>query len=199
MAGRVVAAGRDDAARLASGELVYQGVVRTPLCALGPRIEFRGAHYNVMNELFATSADVYRLTGELDPAHDQHPAADGAPKDRAATQRRLARMIGLDARDASDEQWLRFARTWRERQLTELRDNAARVVAAHDLPAHAPVGRRRLRRLSCARARGVDAAPVPFHRLADAVGWRRSARLGARRGALRRRGAAREGARACGW
>ena len=39
-----------------------------------------------MNEFFATTADVYRLTGELDPAHDQHPSADNAPKDLAATR-----------------------------------------------------------------------------------------------------------------
>ena len=33
----------------------------------------RGRTLNVMNEFFATTADVYRLTGELDPAHDQQP------------------------------------------------------------------------------------------------------------------------------
>ena len=59
-----------DAARLATGELVYHGVVRTPLCALAARVPFRGSAVSVMNEFFATTADVYRLTGELDPAHD---------------------------------------------------------------------------------------------------------------------------------
>ena len=33
---------RSDAQRLASGELVYQGVVRTPLCALAQRVDWRG-------------------------------------------------------------------------------------------------------------------------------------------------------------
>ena len=50
-----------------------------------------------MNEWFATTADVYRLLGELDPAHDQQPAADNGDKDLPATRRRLARMIGRDA------------------------------------------------------------------------------------------------------
>ena len=137
--GVVVALGNDDATRLTHGELVYHGVARTPLCAFGPRIEFGGVERNVMNELFATAADVYRLTGELDEAHDAHPAPDGAGKDRAATQRRLARMIGLDGRDGSDDDWLRFARYWRARQLDLLVGNAARVVEGRSVAADAPV------------------------------------------------------------
>ncbi len=128
---------RSDAQRLASGELVYQGVVRTPLCALARRIGWRGEQLNVMNEFFATTADVYRLTGELDPAHDQQPSADHAAKDEAATCARLARMIGLDARDASAEQWLAFAHDWRAQQIAELRGQLDRVSAAFGLGAPA--------------------------------------------------------------
>jgi probable H4MPT-linked C1 transfer pathway protein len=135
--GVVPTTSRSDAQRLASGELVYQGVVRTPLCVLARRIGWRGARLNVMNEFFATTADVYRLTGELDPAHDQQPSADHAAKDVAATCARLARTIGLDARDASVEQWLAFAREWRAQQLGELRDQLDRVSAASGLRAPA--------------------------------------------------------------
>ncbi len=122
-----------DRDRLASGELVYQGVVRTPLCALAQRIAFQGQALNVMNECFATTADVYRLTGELDPDHDLHPAADGAAKTPAATRARLARMVGCDVRDASDADWLAFARTWREAQLALIATELARVLDAHRL------------------------------------------------------------------
>ncbi|HET9205470.1 MAG TPA: hydantoinase/oxoprolinase family protein [Burkholderiaceae bacterium] len=131
--GRVQASGRSDAERLQRGELVYHGVVRTPLCALAQRIDWRGVPSNVMNEFFATTADVYRLTGELDAAHDQHPSADNAPKDTAHSCARLARMIGLDARDAGAEEWIAFARQWRARQCDELRAQVARVAAAHAL------------------------------------------------------------------
>ena len=131
--GRVLGTSRTDAQRLASGELVYHGVVRTPLCALGPRIAWRSDELNVMNEFFATTADVYRLTGELDPAHDLHPSADNAPKDLAATRRRLARMIGLDARDAAPDDWLAFAHTWRAKQVDELAGQLRRVIDAHGL------------------------------------------------------------------
>jgi (4-(4-[2-(gamma-L-glutamylamino)ethyl]phenoxymethyl)furan-2-yl)methanamine synthase len=131
--GCVLSRARTDAERLSSGELVYQGVVRTPLCALAQRIAWRGGDYNVMNEFFATTADAYRLTGELDPAHDQAASADGAAKDTRATQQRLARMIGLDARDGTADDWLAFAREWQRRQLSVLRNELARVKALHGL------------------------------------------------------------------
>jgi probable H4MPT-linked C1 transfer pathway protein len=136
---RVAARGRSDAGRLATGELVYQGVVRTPLCALTRQIRFRGESFNVMNEFFATTADIYRLTGELDPAHDLHPAADGGAKDMAATRRRLARMVGMDARDGHAQEWLAFALAWRGHQLAETVGQLQRVVEQAAVPAEAPL------------------------------------------------------------
>ena len=137
--GRVHTRSHTDSMRLASGELLYHGVVRTPLCAVARRIRWRDTAFNVMNEFFATSADVYRLTGELNPAHDLHPSADNGPKDVAGTQQRLARMVGLDARDGSDADWLAFAHTWRAEQLAELASQLQRVLSAAGLPAQAPL------------------------------------------------------------
>jgi (4-(4-[2-(gamma-L-glutamylamino)ethyl]phenoxymethyl)furan-2-yl)methanamine synthase len=137
--GRVQSHSRSDADRLASGELVYQGVVRTPLCALARRIRWRDRRLNVMAELFATTADVYRLTGELKPEHDIQPSADNGSKDIAATHQRLARMVGLDAGDGTDADWLAFASAWRSAQLAELTTQANRVLAAADLPMNAPL------------------------------------------------------------
>jgi len=135
--GRVLTAARSDAERLATGELAYHGVVRTPLCALGPQVRFGGRPRNVMNEFFATTADVYRLTGELAPGHDLYPAADNAGKDVEATQKRLARMIGLDARDAGADEWRVFAAEWRAAQVAELRRQWQRVIALHGLAPNA--------------------------------------------------------------
>jgi probable H4MPT-linked C1 transfer pathway protein len=136
--GRVATASRSDRDRLASGELAYQGVVRTPLCALTPHIVLQDQRLNVMNECFATTADVYRLTGELDAAHDAQPSADNAPKTLAATRRRLARMVGCDLGDANEAEWLAFARQWRAAQLDLLADSLARVMQEHRQAADPP-------------------------------------------------------------
>jgi len=136
---RPAPAGRSDATRLASGELVYLGVVRSPLCALARRMRFRGQAFNVMNEFFATTADVFRLSGELDPAHDHYPPADGGARDEAGS--RLApgaALIGHDARDAGADDWREFARRWRAQMVAEIRRNLVRVIRQAGLPASAP-------------------------------------------------------------
>ncbi|SAK69517.1 hypothetical protein AWB79_03707 [Caballeronia hypogeia] len=165
--GRVVARGSNDAERLISGELVYQGVVRTPLCGIAQRIAFRGEATGVMNEWFATTADVYRLTGELKDGHDQHPSADNGPKTEAASRARIARMIGRDAVDASDADWRRFAQSWRQEQLRTLEANLARVIAQDAALAAAPiVGAGCGRFLAAALARQEARGYVDFARLA---------------------------------
>ena len=129
--GHVLGGSVSDRDRLASGELVYQGVVRTPLCALAPRTVFQGQTLNVMNEWFATTADVYRLTDELDPAHDQQPTADGADKSLPATRARLARLVGCDAQDGTEADWQAFAQAWRAAQCAEIASQVQRVLARH--------------------------------------------------------------------
>lgn len=159
--GCVVAGAATDAGRLATGELVYQGVVRTPLCGIAQRIEFAGTAVNVMNEWFATTADIYRLTGELASHYDLHPSADQGPKTESASRTRLARMIGRDANEASSDEWRRFALHWRELQLREIGVNLARVTAAHPELAAAPLvgaGCGRFLVAALARREGGDAA-----------------------------------------
>ena len=130
---------RDGCGRLATGELVYQGVVRTPPGGIAQRIEFAGEAVNVMNEWFATTADIYRLTGELAEQYDLHPSADQGPKTEGASRTRLARMIGRDAHEAGPDEWRSFALRWRELQLREIGVNLARVTAAHPELVAAPL------------------------------------------------------------
>ena len=89
--------GLTDTQRLATGELVYIGATRTPLCALGPRVAYDGASVPIMAEHFATSSDVHLLTGDLPAEPDCTDTADGRPKTPAAAAARIARMIGADS------------------------------------------------------------------------------------------------------
>ena len=158
--------GEGDARRLATGELVYVGVVRTPLCALAERIGWRGAEFNVMNEFFATTADLFRISGDLAEEHDQHATADGGGKDSAASCRRLARMIGHDGRDAGDAEWRALAAAWRQRMLQRILDNLRRVERSHPLPADAPiVGAGCGGFLAAELAARLGRPHLPFHRL----------------------------------
>jgi (4-(4-[2-(gamma-L-glutamylamino)ethyl]phenoxymethyl)furan-2-yl)methanamine synthase len=114
--------GHDDFSRLVVGELVYCGVVRTPLMALANRIDFRGVKVPVIAEHFATTADVYRVLRELPDGVDQHPAADGGEKTQIASARRLARMIGRDVESADSNDWRDLASAFRAAQIAKIRE-----------------------------------------------------------------------------
>lgn len=115
--GRVGTPSRSDHERLIAHELVYAGVERTPLMAFGPSLPFDGVDIPLMAEVFATTADVYRITGERRPDPHDPVTADGAPGTLSASLRRLARMVGLDADTRSDAVWSAFAHAFRERQI----------------------------------------------------------------------------------
>ena len=121
--------GFSDADRLACEELVYTGVVRTPLMALADRIPFGGQWIPAMTEHFATTADIYRLTGELPDGADQLPAADNGGKTVRESARRLARMIGRDLASAPLAQWKRCARQLADLQLWQIRQACERVLS----------------------------------------------------------------------
>jgi probable H4MPT-linked C1 transfer pathway protein len=132
--GRVQAHGVDDGTRLVAGELVYTGVVRTPLMALAERVPFAGDWVPLMAEYFATMADVYRLLGRLPEGADQHPAADGGEKTPEASARRLARMIGRDLESAPPSAWRGLAQWLAEVQLRRIEDAFARIRSRGVLP-----------------------------------------------------------------
>jgi probable H4MPT-linked C1 transfer pathway protein len=116
--GRPVPVGRTDPERLRSGELVYRGWRRTPLCAL-----VDGAA-----ELFATTHDVYLALEMVPEDGDDRDTADGQPATTAAAWRRLARMLCADLETCTHEERLALARQAHDR-LVERIATAIRTVA----------------------------------------------------------------------
>ncbi len=137
--GAVAALGYTDAERLETGELVYTGVVRTPLMALARRAPFRGRWTALVAEHFATAADAYRLLDLLDPRSDQQEAADGKGKSREETEARIARMIGRDREDGDKADWARLAAFFAEQQLVLLQEAVAQVVSQGRIGEDAPI------------------------------------------------------------
>lgn len=151
--GALATRGTTDAQRLACEELIYTGVVRTPVMALANRIPFAGEWHAPMAEVFATSADVYRLTRELPADADQMPSADGAGKSRKESARRLARMLGRDLEMAPMSAWEQCARYLADAQLWSIQKACERVLSGVTLPARATlvgagVGRFLVRKLA---------------------------------------------------
>lgn len=91
-----------DYQRLRENELLYTGIIRTPVMAVTDKIFYARQWQNIVAEKFSTMADIYRLTGDLNEADDMLPTADGAGKKPSDSARRLARMIGLDLPDENN-------------------------------------------------------------------------------------------------
>lgn len=125
---------RDDAGRLDSGELVYAGVVRTPVAVLVDRVPWEGRWTAVSAEVFATSGDAWVLSGALVPQAGEFGAgADGRGWNAADCARRLARMIGRDPQAAVPERWRRLAHYVAGVQEDSLRRAVERRLSAVDV------------------------------------------------------------------
>jgi (4-(4-[2-(gamma-L-glutamylamino)ethyl]phenoxymethyl)furan-2-yl)methanamine synthase len=94
--GVVVSVGRTDPERLASGELVYTGALRTPAEAIVSLLPLGGRNVGVSAEGFALAGDAHVWRGDLDPADYTCPTPDGRPAAREFAGERLARVICAD-------------------------------------------------------------------------------------------------------
>jgi (4-(4-[2-(gamma-L-glutamylamino)ethyl]phenoxymethyl)furan-2-yl)methanamine synthase len=94
--GRPAPLATDDVGRMASGELVYTGLERTPVAALVRHLPHRGLRRPVASELFARSQDAWLILGSLPEDPSSFDTADGGPATREAARVRLARTMLLD-------------------------------------------------------------------------------------------------------
>ncbi|KAF2989822.1 H4MPT-linked C1 transfer pathway protein [Methylocystis sp. MJC1] len=159
--GRVCAQGATDAERLMSGELSYAGFSRGAPQAYATRAPISGQWTPLVNEAFASMADVRRILDDLpegDCGADLSPTADGRPKTVAASHARLARLVGLDAGQLTQLQGRALAAYFSRAQMRAIEDQiallASREAVAPDAPfIGAGVGRALVARLAQAQGR----------------------------------------------
>jgi (4-(4-[2-(gamma-L-glutamylamino)ethyl]phenoxymethyl)furan-2-yl)methanamine synthase len=132
--GRVAARGRSDTGRLQTGELVYAGVRRTPVCALATELPLRGIVTGLAAEIFASTLDVYLTLGDVADSPSDLSTADGRPATVEAARDRLARMVGADRDGFSHDDAHAFAHSADE-CLTQ------RLVLAAERASAATIGR----------------------------------------------------------
>jgi probable H4MPT-linked C1 transfer pathway protein len=121
--------GLTDAARMQCDELIYTGVVRTPLMAVAQRIMVGDALSHVAAEYFATTADVYTLIGDLAVEDYSGATADGADKSMPSCARRIARMVGYDFNDVAIDDWKKLALEFKQHQLDQIKTAIQRHLA----------------------------------------------------------------------
>ena len=107
--GSVAARGTTDPGRLASGELVYTGALRTPVEAIVPHVPLGNETAGVSAECFALAGDVYVWRGELSPEDYTVPTPDARPATREFARERIARIVCADREMLDDASISRIA------------------------------------------------------------------------------------------
>jgi len=127
--GQVAAHGMTDTERLISGELVYLGVERTPVCAVADHVPYRGHRPSLARELFATLRDVFLVLDQMEESESDRNTADGRPATKAAARVRLGRMICADAEQFHHRDAVEMANSLARQVVQLLKADFQRVLA----------------------------------------------------------------------
>jgi probable H4MPT-linked C1 transfer pathway protein len=91
-----------DSQRLQSGALVYTGFERSNVAGIVQGLPLFGSQCPVINELFATTLDVYLWLRHIPDQPDRKDTADNRSATREAARYRLARLVGEDGSTLTD-------------------------------------------------------------------------------------------------
>jgi (4-(4-[2-(gamma-L-glutamylamino)ethyl]phenoxymethyl)furan-2-yl)methanamine synthase len=126
--GQVQVRGRTDMARLASGELVFTGVLRTNLAAIVQWVPVSGRYYRVASEYFAVSGDVHLILGFLSPQDYTCTTPDGRPPSIESARGRVARLVCADIEMLSAAEIDEMARYIHDRQVRQIQAGLNQVI-----------------------------------------------------------------------
>jgi hypothetical protein len=127
--GEICVTGRRDLERLASGELVYTGALRTNLAAIVQTVPVAGRICRVASEYFAISGDVHLILGNLSPKEYTCPTPDGRPVSVDCSRKRLARLVCADTEMLAGEEIDEMARCLHGQQVLQIRAGIEQIIS----------------------------------------------------------------------
>ncbi len=133
--GRVSCDGKTDLEKLANGELVYTGVLRTNVAAMVNDVPVGETCSRVSSELFALSGDVHLILGNIKPEEYTVETADGRGKTRYEALARLARVVCADTDMLSEQELLPMAQYIYNSQLEQVANALKQVLERTELAA----------------------------------------------------------------
>ena len=132
--GEVAVRGRTDVDRLLHGELVYTGVLRTPIQSIVQSVFVNGSSCKVTSEYFSISADVYRLLGLLKEEDYDVATPDGGGRDVAGCARRLARVVASEPEMLGRNGIYGLARYVKEMQIQQVLEGIWQILSRLEEP-----------------------------------------------------------------
>jgi probable H4MPT-linked C1 transfer pathway protein len=125
----VSTAGKTDLEKLIVGELVYTGSLRTNVAAMVHSVPLRNGVARVSSELFAQSADVYLVLGNISKAEYTVETADGRGKTKAEALARLARVVCADIEMLTEQEIIQIAGYIHDRQVEQVVEGLSQVYS----------------------------------------------------------------------
>jgi hypothetical protein len=129
LAGQVVAKGKTDLDKLICGELVYTGGLRTNVAAIVQSVPIKNAVASVASELFALSADVHLVLGNIAEEQYTCETADGRGKTLPEALARLARVVCADTEMLTTQEIVDMAKYICNRQVMQVAEGLAKVYS----------------------------------------------------------------------
>ncbi|MDR2966547.1 MAG: H4MPT-linked C1 transfer pathway protein [Methanobacteriaceae archaeon] len=127
------AKGRSDMMRLATGELVYTGLLRTNISTFVDEIYLDGNNYKIASELFAISADVYNVLGKITMGEYSCETPDGSGKSIEESKRRISRVLCADLDMLSSKDINKICNEIYKKQIQQIMEGLEKVSKRENL------------------------------------------------------------------
>jgi hypothetical protein len=131
--GNECAKGRTDLERLATGELVYTGTLRTNVATLVDKVPLKGEMVRIASEIFAVTADVHLVLGNITMEDYTSETPDGEDKSRENSLLRLARVVCGDLDLLSPDDVEEIARFIYQKQVEQVAEALEEVSGRENI------------------------------------------------------------------
>lgn len=125
--------GKTDLQRLLTGELLYTGCLRTPVCVVSPTLKIRGIPVKTCPEYFAVMGDASLYLGEIRADDYTIPTPDNGPKTKRGAALRLARAVLSSPEELGDGEIRSIARQIVKAQVDAIANAMRRVMETENL------------------------------------------------------------------
>lgn len=126
---KILARGFTDPDRLVYGELVYTGVLRTPVNHLADAVPFRGLYCRVSPEYFAITGDIHVILGNIGEESYNWPTPDKRATNISDAMSRLAKVICADDEMLSPGEIRQMASYFFDKQVQQISEALQQIFS----------------------------------------------------------------------
>lgn len=122
-----------DFERMKNQELLYFGVLRTPVSSVLPHFEHEGRRIRISSEYFSCLGDIYLLLGYLNEEDYICETPDGRGRSIQEVRRRIARLFCADPEELDESLIVDFSERVMEAQLDEIESSLRGLSSKYGL------------------------------------------------------------------